>query len=61
MTRKTAERHTLKELLAATPADAWNMPEIIAWDRMPAVGREWPNDGWDKPLGNDEPVKGDNT
>lgn len=41
-------KYTLQELLAETPPDLVNNPEIIEWDRMPAVGCEWPNPGWDE-------------
>lgn len=39
---------TLEELLAATPPEAFHPDEMIKWERAPAVGREWPNKGWDE-------------
>lgn len=41
-------RYTLAELLATAPLELDQTPEMIEWDRMPAVGREWPNPGWDE-------------
>jgi len=41
-------RYTLAELLATAPPELNPTPEMIEWDRMPAVGREWPNPGWDE-------------
>lgn len=46
---KKSARRTLAELLAATPPGTFDDPEAIAWDRTSAVGREWPNEDWDKP------------
>jgi hypothetical protein len=43
-------KYTLAELLAATPPEAFRSPEALEWDRMPAMGREWPNPGWDEAL-----------
>lgn len=44
--RKNAKL-TLADLLASTPPRSKLTPEELAWDRMPAMGREWPNEGWD--------------
>lgn len=53
-TKRSPAKHTLEELLASTPTEAWNTSETAAWDLMPAVGREWPNEGWDETLETDE-------
>ena len=50
-------KYTLEELLAACRPELADAPEIVEWDRMPAVGREWPNPGWDDaPASLDKPV-----
>lgn len=46
----TKRKRTLDELVAATPPDQFRTPESIAWLATPAVGREWPNPGWDEIL-----------
>lgn len=40
-------KYTLAELIASTSCEFDMSPEMVEWDRMPAVGREWPSAGWD--------------
>ncbi|NGY05622.1 hypothetical protein [Solimonas terrae] len=38
---------SLDELLKVSRRKLQRTPDMIEWERMPAVGREWPNQGWD--------------
>lgn len=55
---KNVRKPTLEQLLAATPAAVMRSSEALEWERMPAVGREWPNEGWDTPPAESEPKVG---